>query len=58
MRQPQHIDYNADNDVRRTNNDDSTDYCVNLITLTTTQRTMLEAPPTMTTLATATSSAH
>ena len=25
---------NADNDVRRTNNDDSTDYCVNLSTLT------------------------
>ena len=84
MRQPQHIDYNADNDVRSTNNDDNngycdilstltsnaendvrsknndgnTDYCDNLSTLTTMQTTALEAPTTMTTLATATTSAY
>ena len=51
-------DNNADNDVRSTHNDDNTGYCDNLSTLTTMQTTMLEAPTTMTTLATATSSAH
>ena len=54
----QHTDYNADNDVRSANNYDNTGYCDNLSTLTTMQTTMLEAPTTMTTLATATSSAH
>ena len=39
-------------------NDGNTDYCNNLSTLTTMQTTMLEAPTTMTTLATATTSAH
>ena len=56
--QPRHTDNNADNDVRSTHNDDNTGYCDNLSTLTTMQTTMLEAPTTMTTLATATTSAH
>ena len=51
-----HTDYNADNDVRSKH--DNTDYCANHSTLTAMQRTMLEATTTMTTLATATSSAH
>ena len=43
---------------RQPHNDDNTGYCDNLSTMTTMQTTMLEAPTTMTTLATATSSAH
>ena len=42
---------------RSTNNDDTTGYCNILSTLTAMQRTMLEATPTMTTLATETTSA-
>ena len=45
--------YNADNDVRRTNHGDITDYCANHSTLTPMQSTILEEPTTMTTLATA-----
>ena len=45
-------------DVRSTNNDDNTGYCDNLSTLTTMQTTMLEAPTTMITLTTVSTSAH
>ena len=45
----------ADNDVRSANNGDNAGYCDNHSTMTAMQRTMLEAPTTMTTLATATS---
>ena len=44
--------------LEATNHDDNTDPCNNLGTLTTMQTTMLEEPTTMTTLATATTSAH
>ena len=51
-------DYNADNDVRSTHNDDNTGYCDILSTLTAMQRTMLEAKTMMATLTTATTSAR
>ena len=44
--------------VRSAHNDDNTGYCANLSTMTTMQTTALEAPTTVTPLATATSSAH
>ena len=48
----------TNNDVRSTHNDDNTDPCNNLSTLTTMQTTMLEATTKMATLTAATTSAH